>query len=138
MPAIMAVMMLCMAPQVIDGDGIRCRGPRGYVGEVRLLGIDAPDYRSSRPCRQHFGDHRCDDRGARAAKEALRQGLQLGPVQLVPVTHDRYGRLIARAIAGGEDLGCRQLRLGVARYIPKYDNGRRLGRACPAATRNMQ
>lgn len=33
-------LLICLAAAVIDGDGIRCRN----LGDVRLLGIDAPDY----------------------------------------------------------------------------------------------
>lgn len=119
-------LIVCEAPQVIDGDSLRCRN----VGQVRLLGIDAPDYRSSRPCRGGFGDHVCDDAGARAAKDSLRQGLRLGPVRLTSAGRDRYGRMLALAQAGGTNLNCWQLRAGVVRYIPRYDSGRRVARAC--------
>ncbi|MBV9528325.1 hypothetical protein [Sphingomonas sp.] len=59
--------ILCAAAWVIDGDSIRCSN----VGEIRLLGIDTPDYRDSAPCRGHFGDHVCDDQSAKAAKRSL-------------------------------------------------------------------
>jgi endonuclease YncB( thermonuclease family) len=51
------VIIACIAAVAIDGDGIRGRN----IGEVRLLGIDAPDRTSSRPCRQRFGNHVCND-----------------------------------------------------------------------------
>src|SRR5574338_1162832 len=89
-------MIPCTAPFVIDGDSIRCAN----AGEVRLLGIDAPDLTSSRPCVGHYGDHVCNDRAARQAKWTLRRALRLGPVRLDPVTRDRYGRMIAVAYAG--------------------------------------
>jgi micrococcal nuclease len=111
------LIIACIAAAVIDGDSIRCTN----VGQVRVLGIDAPDRTDSRPCRGGFGDHRCDDSGAAAAKLAMQEGLRLGPVQLIPAGHDRYGRMLAQVRAGGTDLGCRQLQLGVARYIPRYD-----------------
>jgi endonuclease YncB( thermonuclease family) len=90
------MILLCLAATVIDGDGIRCRN----LGEVRLLGIDAPDPTNSRPCRQGFGDHVCSDRQARAAKEAMRSALRLGPVRIEQVGRDRYGRLLGIAYAG--------------------------------------
>lgn len=121
MPAIQ-----CEAPIVIDGDSLRCRN----VGQVRLLGIDAPDYRSSRPCREGFGDHICSDDGARTAKRSLRRGLGLGPVRLEAVGRDRYGRMLAIAFAGGTNLNCWQLRAGAVRYIARYDTGRQLARSC--------
>jgi micrococcal nuclease len=123
--------IVCEAPQVIDGDSIRCAN----IGQVRLLGIDAPDYRESRPCREGFGDHVCDDDGARAARESLRWALRFGSVRVQPVTRDRYRRLIATVSAGGRDLSCWQLRQRTARYIVKYDNSGRIRSACPALTR---
>lgn len=120
------MILLCIAASAIDGDSIRCSN----LGQVRVLGIDAPDRTSSRPCRQRFGDHVCDDRGSAAAKRTMAAGLRLGPVQLKPAGRDRYGRLLAQVSVGRVDLGCRQLRLGVARYIAAYDNGGRVRRAC--------
>ena len=125
----MIAFLLCLAPIVIDGDSIRCRN----IGEVRLLGVDAPDYRRSRPCVGGFGDHVCDDRGALRAKSSLRQAVRRGPVNVVPVTRDRYGRTVAMVSASGADLSCHQLRAGVVRYIARYDNGRRIARSCAAA-----
>ncbi|NJC06494.1 endonuclease YncB(thermonuclease family) [Sphingomonas kaistensis] len=118
--------MLCLAATVIDGDGFRCRN----LGEVRLLGIDAPDYQRSRPCRQGFGDHVCSDHQARAAKEAMQSALRLGPVRVETVGRDRYGRRLGMAYAGGVNLNCRMLRVSGVRYIARYDNGRRVRRAC--------
>lgn len=137
---LLAAALLCASPWVIDGDSIRCRGPDGYVGEVRLLGIDTADYTFSAPCRGHFGDHVCDDHAAKMGKQSLmrlilpmrRKGTA---VMLEPVTHDRYGRLVASASVGGVNVSCYQLRAAVARYIVKYDNGKRIAKACPDAAR---
>ncbi len=122
----------CIDPWVIDGDSIRCRGPGGFVGEVRLLGIDAPDYRRSRPCREGFGDHVCDDRGAKIAKGTLIRAKQkLGPIRIEPVTIDRYGRTVAQVWAGSTNLSCWQMKSGRGvRYIVKYDADRRIAKAC--------
>jgi micrococcal nuclease len=120
--------LLCAAAWVIDGDSIRCSN----VGEIGLLGIDTPNYRDSPPCRGHFGDHVCDDQAAKAAKRTLIAivSRNRSALRIEPITHDRYGRIIAEVWAGGVELSCYQLRAGVARYIVKYDNGRRIGRAC--------
>lgn len=120
--------ILCAAAWVRDGDSIRCSN----VGEIRLLGIDTPDYRDSAPCRGHFGDHVCDDRAAKAAKRSLIEivSRNRGAVRVEPVTHDRYGRTVAEVWAGSVELSCYQLRAGVARYIVKYDTGGRVARAC--------
>jgi micrococcal nuclease len=119
-------LLTCIAAYAIDGDSMRCRN----LGEIRLLAIDAPDRTSSRPCKEHFGDHVCDDAGAKTAKVSLRQALLMGPVTVEPVGRDRYGRMLALVKAGGADLSCYQLHAGVARYIVRYDNGHRLARIC--------
>ena len=119
----------CSDPWVIDGDSIRCSN----LGEIRLLGIDTPDYRDSPPCAGHFGNHVCDDASAKAAKLALirfKQQMRGAEWTILPVAHDRYGRLIAEVRAGSIDLSCFQLANRAARYIPEYDNGGRIRRAC--------
>ena len=115
----------CLIATVIDGDGLRC-GPV----EVRLLGIDAPDYRKSRPCRQGLGDHVCDDRSAELAKESLQLGLRLGPVRVEQVGQDRYGRILAIAWAGRVNLNCRQLKVPGVRYIARHDNSGQVASSC--------
>jgi endonuclease YncB( thermonuclease family) len=120
------MLLLCLSAAVIDGDGIRCRN----LVHVRLLGIDAPDLMSARPCHQQFGDHVCSDSQARAAKEATRSALRLGPLQIEPVGRDRYGRMLGIAYAGKDNINCRMLRAPSVRYIPKYGDGRRIARAC--------
>lgn len=124
MPAIIA----CEAALVIDGDSVRCAN----LGEVRLLGIDSPDYRDSPPCRGHYGDHVCDDRAAKAAKLNLIAlvSRKRSTVTLLPVTTDRYGRTVAEMWAGRTKLSCWQMQSGVARYIVKYDTGRRIAKDC--------
>jgi micrococcal nuclease len=124
----MVLPMLCAAAWVIDGDSIRCSN----IGEIRLLGIDAPDHRDSSPCRGHFGDHVCDDQAAKIAKHLLIDIIarNRSAVHVEPVTHDRYGRTVAEVWAGGTELSCYQLRAGVARYIVKYDTGGRIARTC--------
>lgn len=119
-------LLLCIAASVIDGDGIRCRN----LGEVGLLGIDAANYKRSRPCRRRFGNHVCTDQGTREAKEAMRSALRLGPERIESVGRDRYGRILGIAYAGGVNLNCRMLRLEKVRYVPRYDNGGRVARAC--------
>jgi endonuclease YncB( thermonuclease family) len=126
MPLALPVAVVCVAPRVIDGDGFRCAN----LGEVRLIGIDAADYRGSRPCRGHFGDHVCDDASAERAKASLKRALRLGPVRVTGVDRDRYGRMVASATAGGRDLSCLQIERGVVRYIAGYDTGGRVVRAC--------
>jgi endonuclease YncB( thermonuclease family) len=119
-------LLLCLAATVIDGDGIRCRN----LGEVRLLGIDAPDREKSRPCSSRFGDHICSDRQAQVAKSVMKSALKLGPVRVEAVGRDRYGRLLGIVYAGRVTVNCRMLRAQGVRYMPQYDNDQRIARAC--------
>jgi endonuclease YncB( thermonuclease family) len=123
----------CVNPWVIDGDSIRCSN----LGEIRLLGIDTPDFTFSAPCRGHYGNHVCDNAGDRAAtRKLIALKLRMRSVEwtVLPVTRDHYGRLVAEVRAGSVDLSCYQLANGAARYIPEYDNGGRIARASVAMT----
>jgi micrococcal nuclease len=127
----MPAAIVCEAPYVIDGDSIRCAN----LGEVRLLGIDAADYRRSRPCVGHFGDHVCDDRLALKAKRSLQAAMHLGPVRIEQHGRDRYGRILGLVSASGQDLSCWQLSRRVVRYIAHYDTARLVRRQCPNLAR---
>jgi endonuclease YncB( thermonuclease family) len=75
-------------PYVIDGDTLSIAGAR-----IRLAGIDAPE------------------RGQAQGQDAtshLRHLLSAGEVQIVPLTYDKYGRIVARVICEGRDI-CRQM-----------------------------
>ncbi|MCC6948694.1 MAG: thermonuclease family protein [Bradyrhizobiaceae bacterium] len=89
----------------IDGDSLRRGGE-----EIRLLGIDAPEYRQT--CRDERGRDWACGREARAHLERL---LSRGPAQCVPNGRDRYGRTLARCSAGNiADLGEAMVRAGYA------------------------
>lgn len=118
--------IVCIAPQAIDGDSIRCAS----VGQVRLLGIDAPDRTDSRPCREGFGDHVCDTIAATNAKAVMKRILRRGPVRIEPVGRDRYGRLLGIAFAGSAAINCLMLKVPGVRYIPRYDDRRRVWKIC--------
>jgi micrococcal nuclease len=125
----MPLWLACLQPWVIDGDSIRCSN----LGEIRVLGIDTPDRTSSRPCREGFGDHVCDDAGAKRAKAALialHQKMKGERWTAAGYGRDRYGRLLARVRAGSIEIGCFQLANGSARYIPNYDKDGVVRAAC--------
>jgi micrococcal nuclease len=128
----MIALILCAAAQTIDGDTIGCTNQPVHI---RLLAIDTPDTLSSAPCRLHYGDHICDDALAAKATASMRAELPAGVVRLRPITHDRYGRLVAQVFVGRHDLQCYQMRVGVARYLVHYDNGGRIAKRCPATVR---
>jgi endonuclease YncB( thermonuclease family) len=89
---------------VIDGDSFR----RGK-DEVRLYGIDSPEYRQT--CRDDIG------RGWDCGKEAARALRNLVAGHMVACTGldvDRYGRLVSRCEVGDLVLNAEMVRLGWA------------------------
>lgn len=98
------VRQLTGAAQAIDGDSLRLMGE-----ELRLQGIDAPEYRQ-----------RCGDAGGRqvacgrAARQAL-QGLLAGGLVSCEISRlDRYGRGLARCRLGETDINAAMVLAGQA------------------------
>jgi endonuclease YncB( thermonuclease family) len=110
---------------VVDADTLTVAGQR-----IRLHGVDAPE--ASQLCTREGLPWRC---GADATA-ALRAFLRGRPVACTPVERDRYGRVVARCRAGGEDLGAWLVREGLAvaytdfswRYLPEELRARWHGR----------
>ena len=95
-----------------DGDSFAMNGK-----ELRLWGIDAPEYRQyclkddkSVPCGKY----------ARQRLENLISGKKL---ECEGITIDRYKRTIARCIVEGEDVAAQMVRSGFAFDSPRYSNG---------------
>jgi endonuclease YncB( thermonuclease family) len=89
---------------VIDGDSFR----RGK-DEIRLNGIDAPEYRQT--CRDENGrDWNC----GREAARALRQLVAGRSVECTGLDADRYGRLVSRCTVGSVEINAEMVRLGWA------------------------
>ena len=89
---------------VIDGDSFRI-GAR----EIRLAGIDAPEYRQN--CSNAAGGSWPCGKEARGALEKLVEG---GDLSCSKEEEDRYGRALAICRAGGLDVGREMARLGWA------------------------
>ena len=117
----LAAALTCTAPDVHDGDTLRCAGQR-----VRLWGVDAPETSGSPRCRYDRG-WACGEamRWADAAGARLRV-LTRGQVTCTPVDQDRFGRIVARCEAGGLDLGGELVREGLARDYTRFSRGRYL------------
>ena len=99
------------AAYIIDGDSFRLG-----KDEIRLTGIDAPEYRQT--CRTEKGSEwNC----GRAAADALRRLVSGREVDCKGVDADRYGRLVARCTAGGIDLNTEMVRLGWAIAYSRHD-----------------
>lgn len=94
----------CDAPEVIDGDTLRCGSE-----SVRLHGIDAPELPGH--CRP---GRRCVEGDPFASTENLRRLIDGSTLQCSANETDRYGRTVARCSANGVDLSCAQLASGHA------------------------
>lgn len=90
--------------EIIDGDSFR----RGK-DEIRLNGIDAPEYRQT--CHNENGrEWNC----GREAAQALRHLVSGRTIDCTGLDADRYGRLVARCSVGKIELNAEMVRLGWA------------------------
>ena len=96
--------IVCEAPQVVDGDTIRCSGER-----IRLLNIDAPEL----PGHCIPGRH-CVPGDPYASADNLKRLIAKGDISCLGDERDRYGRMLARCSVEGVDLSCAQVRGGFA------------------------
>lgn len=105
----------------IDGDSLRLNGR-----ELRLLGIDAPEYRQT--CRRGDREEPC----GRLARDRLASLLATGPVSCRISDEDRYGRGLAVCETAGTDISAALVRDGWAvaygRYDAQEDEARKAGR----------
>ncbi len=111
MPAslIAAAIIACTAPQVHDGDTLRCGADR-----VRLFGVDAPEVRRGQTAAQPF---------AYAARDELVR-LTRGRVGCRVVDRDRYGRFVGRCWSDASpDLNAALIRSGFATEYRRYSKG---------------
>ena len=90
---------------VSDGDTITVLDVDQVQHKVRLAGIDAPEKK------QAFGQK---------SKEALSDCAYGQQVEVKGSKLDRYGRLVGKVLAQGQDCNLRQLRLGMAWHYKLY------------------
>lgn len=93
------------AAQAIDGDSLRLLGE-----ELRLEGIDAPEYRQSCATKPDGRPVAC----GQAARRALQAMLARGLVHCEIGKADRYGRGLARCRLGDTDIAATLVREGHA------------------------
>ena len=122
LPAAVAIETSCT---VTDGDTIRCGDER-----IRLLGIDAPEKPGH--CRR---GRQCAPGDPVASTESLGHAVGNGPLSIIRMGEDRYGRTLALVRAGETDLSCHQLRRGQAVYIRRWDDQSAVARTCPDAVK---
>ncbi|MCF3639903.1 thermonuclease family protein [Rhizobium sp. TRM95111] len=101
-----------------DGDTLTLDGRR-----IRLKGLDAPEY--AQTCRRGGESWNC---GA-AARARLAELMRVREIVCRTHGHDRYGRLLARCAVGGEDLGARMVREGMAVSYGDYTQEEALAQA---------
>jgi endonuclease YncB( thermonuclease family) len=103
---------------VIDGDSLRVAGI-----EVRLFGIDAPEFRQI--CMRAGHPLAC----GRAATRFLERLTDERELHCRPREHDRYGRTVALCFVGEIDLGAAMVRAGQAVAYGAYQSEEREARA---------
>jgi len=96
--------------EAIDGDSLRLLGE-----ELRLEGIDAPEYRQT--CRDRAGGEVACGRQARRALAAM---LALGTTRCTISRADRYGRGLARCWQGDAEINAALVRQGNAVSYGSY------------------
>jgi endonuclease YncB( thermonuclease family) len=115
---------LCIRPEAIDGDTIRC-GRRGYRVSHRLLGIDAPELAGH--CRK---DRECAPGDPLASRAALATAIK-GGATVQSFGEDIYKRRLSIVrTKGGSNASCLQITGGQAIFKPKWDKGGRIKREC--------
>ena len=115
---IMAALLTCDAPRVIDGDTLVCAGEH-----VRLAAIDAPELHG---CHRHTP---CITGDAQASKEVL-ESLTRGAVVCQWSRRDRYQRPIGSCTSAGQNLSCAMIARGAAIYVQRWDRKRSIKREC--------
>lgn len=112
-------------PPTITGSGDPIDGDSLWVGreEVRLKGIDAPEWRQD-----------CEKSGARwdcgeAARDELVRAIGDDEVTCAIVERDVYGRMLGRCRAGGRDLNAQMIASGMAVAYGEYWNEQAIARA---------
>ncbi|WP_343699743.1 thermonuclease family protein [Caulobacter sp.] len=109
-PALLAAAIIaCTAPQVHDGDTLRCGADR-----IRLYGVDAPEVKRGKTPAEPF---------AYEARDLL-VSLTRGRVGCRIVDHDRYGRLVARCWSDATpDVNAALIRSGLTTEYRRYSKG---------------
>lgn len=105
----LAAVIACTAPNVHDGDTLRCGADR-----VRLFGVDAPEVARGQVPAQPLAYE--------ARDELIR--LTRGRVGCRIVDHDRYGRLVGRCWSDAtSDINAALIRSGLATEYRRYSKG---------------
>jgi endonuclease YncB( thermonuclease family) len=108
-PALASANVIEGPAEVIDGDSLRVGGT-----EVRLFGVDAPEY--SQACYSNGSPVACGI----MAKEALEGLIGGGTLVCLAQENDTYGRVVARCSTSGVDVGDALVSSGWATAFRRY------------------
>jgi len=112
--------------RVVDGDTLRAGSER-----IRLLGIDAADDPRNSRCRPFRKPGAICDRARSIAATSSLNAAITRRLMVERVGRDQYGRTLAVVWSSKANLSCWQLRRHQASYRRRWDDGRRIARACP-------
>ena len=90
--------------KVLDGDSMLIKRD-GRIHEIRLYGIDAPEYRQSHSSK---------------AKQFVKRLVLRQPVAVEKMDVDRYGRIVALVFVQDKLVNRELVRAGLAWYYPRY------------------
>lgn len=96
--------------RVVDGDSLQVAGR-----EIRLAGIDAPEFRQT--CLGPRGEEPC----GRKARDALVRLVGTGPIDCTVVDRDRYDRDVALCRIAGRDVNAEMVRQGHAVAYGRFE-----------------
>ena len=119
-----AVLLICAALAMSDGDSGRCRTADGETVRVRLASIDAGEVAPFSRCRNQPQIWACSAVARQVAPLASRRARELaqGGARCVATDRDRYGRVVAICTVAAGDLGRLMVRAGLARNETRYGN----------------
>lgn len=111
-----AVVLICTALLMSDGDSGRCVTADGERHRVRLAGIDAGEVAPFTRCRQRPDVWACSPvaRSLGPSSSARARQLSVHGARCTITSSDRYGRNVAVCTAGGRDIGATLVREGLA------------------------
>jgi len=111
MPSTVHAQVILGQAEVIDGDSLRVAGT-----ELRLFGIDAPEYTQS--CYANGAPVTCGT----MAKEVLEGMIAGSTVTCSPLGSDTYGRTVARCATSGVDIAGALVEAGWATAFRRYSD----------------
>lgn len=111
-----AIVLICAALVMSDGDSGRCVTDDGVRHRVRLAGIDAGEVAPFTRCRQRPDVWACSPAARTTAERAKVRAVQLAAsgARCTITDTDRYQRNVAICTVNGRDLGATLVREGLA------------------------